>query len=139
MSNLLGDFFYNTKGEMPSFIESVDEYPHLKIVKLKGWLDHTTVPEVQFYLKKAKKNRGVLNKNVLLDLKNVASVDTAAIAGLLQVLSELKQKNYKLGLMNVPETMRDHLKILKLDEIFLVFESENKAFREILAWSEGWQ
>ena len=35
---------------MPAFVESVDDYPHLKIIKLKGRLDISTIQDVQLFL-----------------------------------------------------------------------------------------
>ena len=75
------DFFKNGKEKIPLFVESMDDYPHLKIVKLKGRLDISIVQEVQAFLQNTKKKESRINKSVLLDLKHVAEVDSAAIAG----------------------------------------------------------
>lgn len=123
---------------MPAFVESVDDYPHLKIIKLKGRLDISTIQDVQLFLQNTKKNDSRINKSVLLDLKNVVDVDSAGVAGFIKVLSKLKQKNFKLGLMNIPENLSKMLQILKLENVFIIFESEKKAFNEILAWSREW-
>ena len=132
-------FFKNDDEMMPYFVESMDDYPHLKIVKLKGCLDISTIQDVQAFLQHTKKKESRINKSVLLDLKQVAEVDSAAVAGFVEVLSKLKQKNFKLGLMNVPDNLRSMLQILKLENVFVIFESEKKAFSQILAWSEEWQ
>lgn len=132
------NFFKNGKEVIPACVESVDDYPHLKIVKLKGCLDISTIQDMQLFLQNTKKKEDRINKSVLLDLKNVVDVDSAGIAGLVKVLSRLKQKNFKLGLMNIPENLRGMLQILKLENVFFIFESEKKAFSEILAWSEEW-
>ena len=131
-------FFKNDNEMMPYFVESMDDYPHLKIVKLKGRLDISTIQDVQSFLQRTKKKENRINKSVLLDLKQVAEVDSAAVAGFVEVLSKLKQKNFKLGLMNVPDNLRSMLQILKLESVFVIFESEKKAFNQILAWSEEW-
>ncbi len=130
--------FKKNKEKIPPFVESVDDYPHLKIIKLKGRLDISTIQDVQSFLQDTKDKEGRINKSVLLDLKQVVEVDSAAIAGFVEVLSNLKQKNFKLGLMNIPDNFKGMLQILKLENIFFVFESEKKAFSEILAWSEEW-
>ncbi len=131
-------FFNSGKDDLPSFVESMDEYPHLKIVKLKGRLDISTIQEVQAFLQDTKKKDSKVNKSVLLDLKRVEEVDSAAVAGFVKVLSKLKQKNFKLGLMNIPESLRSMLQILKLENIFVILDSQKQAFSEILAWSEEW-
>jgi len=132
------NIFNNGKETMPAFVESVDDYPHLKIIKLKGRLDISTIQDVQLFLQNTKKNDSRINKSVLLDLKNVVDVDSAGVAGFIKVLSKLKQKNFKLGLMNIPENLSKMLQILKLENVFIIFESEKKAFNEILAWSREW-
>jgi len=132
------NIFNNGKETMPAFVESVDDYPHLKIIKLKGRFDISTIQDVQLFLQNTKKNDSRINKSVLLDLKNVVDVDSAGVAGFIKVLSKLKQKNFKLGLMNIPENLSKMLQILKLENVFIIFESEKKAFNEILAWSREW-
>ena len=133
------NFFKKKEPQTPSFIESIDDYTHLKIVRLKGYLDSSTMSEVQSFIRISKKKGSFLNKSVLLDLKNVAHVDSSVIAGLVRIFSELKQKKFKFGLVNVPDNLKGMLEIMKLENIFLVFESEKKAFNEILAWSEEWK
>lgn len=122
----------------PPFIENIEDYPHLRIIHLKGYLNNSSIPDLAAFLRQAKEKKGMLNKSVLLDLKNVGQVDSAAIAELLKVCSSLKQKNFKLGLMNVPDGLKGMIQILKLENILLVFESERRAFSEILAWSQEW-
>ena len=61
------------------------------------------------------------------------------MAGLVEVLAALKRKNFKLGLMNVPDSFKGMLEILKLENIFLIFQSESIALSEILAWSKEWK
>ena len=132
-------FFQNDDEGAPPFVEGVDDYPHLKIIRLKGCLDISTIRDVQRFLQNTKKKESRVNKSILLDLKYVAEVDSAAVAGLIDVLSKLKQKNFKLGLMNVPDHLKSMLQILKLENVFVIFESEKKAFSEILTWSEEWK
>ena len=136
---MLADFFLNNDGKLPSFIESVDDFPHLKIVRLRGNIDSDALGDIQFFIKKINKKSEILNKSVLLDLRKVEQIDTAAIAQLLQLFKDLKEKKYRLGIMNAPEMLRHMMGILKLDDIFLTFESQKKAFSEILAWSEDWK
>lgn len=134
----MSDVFSNDDGKMPSFIHNVEDFPHLVIVTLKGPIDRNTLPEMERFIKKTKIDHTAPKKSVLLDLRKVTAVDTAAIAVLLKVLAGLKQKKFRLGLMSVPDTLKDQLEILKLDKIVTVFESHLKAFREIEEWSEEW-
>lgn len=138
---LNGLFSKNNHGKdpTPSFIEKVEDYPHLRIVHLTGDIDNRAMEQAQAFLKDPGRIRSILNKSVVLDLRKVKRVDTAAIAGLIKVLSQLKQKNFRLAIMNAPDTLRDQLEILKLDRIVSVFDSGRQTFNEILAWSEEWK
>ena len=132
-------FFRNGNQETPAFVESVDDYPHLKIIKLKGYLDISMIKDMQLFLQNTKKKESRVNKSILLDLEHVADVDSAVIAGFIKILSKLKEKNFRLGFLNIPDSLRSMLQILRLENMFVVFESEKIAFREILAWSEEWK
>ena len=136
---MLSDFFRNPNAKQPSFIEKVDEYSHLQIIRLKGRIDRSTLPEMEAMLKDAKKSGARLTKSILLDLKNVSHLDTAGIAELIKVLSELRQTKRELGLVNVPEKFQSMLEILKVHDLFHVFISEKEAFDKILSWSEEWE
>ena len=136
---MLAQFFFNEEKKWPAFIDSVEDFPHLRIVRLRGNLDAKSMGDIQSFMKKAKKKAGLFNKSVILDLRKVEHVDTAGVAHLLKVFNDLKQKKYRLGIMNVPENLRNMIGILKLDDIFLTFDSEKKALKEILAWSQDWK
>src|SRR5262245_14728701 len=96
---------------LPPFIDSVQEFPHLRIVKLQGELDTRAMTVAQDYLKKTKEDV-ILAKSVVLDLRKVNRVDTVAIAGLVQVLAGLKKKKFRLAIMNAPDALKDQLEIL---------------------------
>ncbi|HTL70800.1 MAG TPA: STAS domain-containing protein [Candidatus Eisenbacteria bacterium] len=127
------------KGSWPGFIDGVDEFSHLIMVKLKGDLDFHAVPEVTRFLDNSDNGRKLTKKSVLFDLRKVEKVDTAVIAQLIVVLSKLKQRNFKLGLMNVPDRLNGIVEILKLEDILRIFPTKSDAFNEILAWSEDWK
>ena len=106
---------------------------------MKGDLDASSMGDMKNLMKKSGSPKNLFNKNVILDLRKVGRVDTAAIAQLLKIFNDLKQKKYKLGIMNAPEAMRHMIGILKLENVFLTFESQKKALNEIIAWSKEWQ
>ena len=89
---------------LPSFIEKVDDFPHLRIVKLQGEIDHHTLLEVQNYLKKIKQDDVTLSKSAVLDLRKVTRVDTAAIAGLLAPPASARE----MGARARARVARDH-------------------------------
>ena len=126
------------QGSLPSFIETIEDFPHLKIVHLQGNLDASTIPEFHRYLRKAEKTGFTLNKSVILDFKKVGRLDSSGVAELLNVFATLKAKKHRLGLMNVPECLRSMIDVLQLRGVFMIFESEKRAFDKILEWAEEW-
>ena len=137
-SIILGRFFTNENGQFPSFVDAIDSFEHVKIVRLKGRLDSQASGEMGYFFKKVQKSPGQLDRSVLLDFRKVESVETTAIAQLLKILTLLKKKNYRLGLFNVPEIMSGMLEVLKLENVFQIFDSKAKAYKAILEWSHEW-
>lgn len=135
----LGNFFTNEDGKLPSFVDKIEDFPHMRILRLKGKLVTSIIPEMTAFFEKPKRGQGELNKNLLIELRKVTEVDSAALAQLVRILATLKQKKYRLGFFNVPEKPRAMLEILKLDQVFLIFESETQAFKQVLLWSEEWE
>jgi len=134
----LRQFFSNEKGELPGFIHAIDDFVHVKIVYLQGRLDSSTSTDMDHFFKKAKKNPAQLDKSILLDFRKVDHIDSAAVAQLFRILTLLKLKRHRLGLINVSDRVVSMLEILKLDMAFQVFESKSKALEEVQRWSREW-
>jgi anti-anti-sigma factor len=126
------------KDNLPSFIQSIDDFEHMKIVYLKGNLDSAASADMDYFFKKEQKTPAQLNKSFLLDFRKVENVDSAGIAQLFKLLTLLKKKKYRLGLINLPDRVQGMLEILKLDKAFHIFETRTQALEEIRRWSEGW-
>jgi anti-anti-sigma regulatory factor len=137
--NTLLTFFSNEKGELPSFIKGVDDYVHVKMIYLQGKLDRSVSEEMEYFFIKAKKDPGLLNKDILLDFRKVEEIDTAVIAELLKILALLKKKQHRMGIFNVPERMMSQMEILKVDNLFQIFSSNTEALKEVLRWSAEWK
>ena len=60
---MLAEFLSNDKKQLPFFVESVDDFPHLKLVKLKGDLDTKALGEINQLVKKVKKSSRILDND----------------------------------------------------------------------------
>lgn len=129
---------FSSADGLPSFIERIDDFPHVKILYLKGTLDNAASVEMDHFFKKAQKSPAHLDKNVLLDFRKVAHVESGAIAQLIKALTLLKKKGHHFGLLNASDKLRDTLEIMKLDKAFRVFDSKSEALAEVMKWSEEW-
>ncbi len=123
---------------LPSFIERIDDFPHLKIVYLKGTLDNAASVEMDRFFQKARTSPAGLDKNIILDFRKVPHVESGAIAQLIKAMTVLKKKGHHFGLLNVSDKMRDTLEILKLDRTFRIFNSKSETLKEVMKWSEEW-
>jgi anti-sigma B factor antagonist len=111
------------------FIDRFEEVGNVRILRFKGSIDRTTLPEI-LKIKKVLERQGDLNKNnVIIDFKKITHVDSAAIAALLIELAELKQHDKKLGLVNVTEELKIMLDIFKAGKLFMIFDSEEAALQ----------
>lgn len=130
---------FDEKDALPPFIDKIQDFPHVKMVHLKGVLDSAASVEMKRFFDRAKKVSGELDKSVILDFRKVERVETPAIAELLKMLVQLNKKKYRFGLLNVSDSVAGMLQILKLDKVFHIFPSKSEAFRQIIDWSREWE
>ena len=114
-----------------SFVDKFEEVRNVRILRFKGSIDSTILPDILKMKKQMEKHGDINNNNVLIDFKKITHVDTAAIAALLIELSELKKHDRKLGLINVTEKVKNMLNIFKADKLFFIFDSEEAALESL--------
>lgn len=117
--------------EPMGFCGNVEEYPDLRIFRLKGSIDMSVVPECAKYKKHVQSQPGFEYKSELLDFKSVTFIDSSAIAELVQLVSELKKEHLKLGVINLKDNLRSVLEILKVDQIISEYPSESEAIADL--------
>ena len=91
----------------PFSIASLEDYPTIRIVRLRGAIDQKTVADLEHFRKWVEKHRSFKHKHVLLDFKSVTHIDTSAVAEIIQTVSELKTAHFRLGAINLNETVRN--------------------------------
>jgi len=123
------NIFKRKKGKSLPFVKGVKETSNLIIVKLSGVMDANTIPIIRGNYKHEIKQG--LDKNVLLDFKEVTHVDSSTLASLLQAMSELKQKHRKLGLVNANHALKEYIAIAKLEFIIYVYDSIDEALEDM--------
>jgi anti-anti-sigma factor len=123
---------------LPPFIKEVNDFAHVKIIRLRGSLDAGVIPQMSRFFKSVKSPRGRY-KSIVLDFKKVEAVESSTVAELLELLTLLKRKGERFALMNPPPVLIGTLEILKLKHAFLLLDSEKQAYEQILLWSEDWK
>jgi anti-anti-sigma factor len=132
-------WFSRRKGPcFPDFVREVNDFAHVKIVRLTGALDAAAIPKMSRFFQGIK-NPGDGPKSIVLDFKKVSSVESSTVAALLELLTRLKREGERFALMNPPPVLLGTLDVLKLSHAFLILPSEKEAYEQILLWSEDWK
>ena len=123
---------FSERDDSPPFsISAIEDYPSIRIVRLRGAIDRQTVSELERFRKWVSKHRGFHHKHVLLDFKDVTRVDTAAVAEIIQEVSELKSAHFLLGAIHLNDAVRGQLQVLKVERLISVYENESRALEEM--------
>jgi len=129
---VLRDFFKGEgKEEPPDFIEKIEEFENVDIVRLKGPIDMFTIPDIDDLRKKAIREKFFLKKDILLDFKSVTHVDGATCAMLVSVVSELKHEKRRLALINVSSGLKNMMDISMIEHMFTIYETEKEALAQL--------
>lgn len=113
------------------FVDKYERIANVRVMRFKGPIDDETISQIIKLKSQIEKNEDINTLNVLLDLKKTTYVDSAALGGFILRLSELKKRGKKLGLINVPEGMKNMLDIFKCKGLFFIFESEESALKSL--------
>ncbi len=113
------------------FIDKYEIIGNVRILRFKGPIDSETLPQIISFKEEIKKRVDIDAVNVLLDLKKATHGDSASLGALILRLSELKKRNKKLGLINVPEKFKYMLDICKCSDLFSIFDSEEAALEKL--------
>lgn len=69
------------------------------------------------------------NKNVLIDMNGVTTIDSSGIGELVSTYTSVKNRGGSLKLLHLPPKVSDILQITQLITIFDIFEEEDEAVR----------
>lgn len=119
---------FSNKDETPPFsIAALEDYPTIRIVRLRGPIDRQIVAELERFRKWVEKHKGFKYKHVLLDFKNVTTIDTSAVAEIIQTVSDLKIAHFRLGAINLNDHVRSMFQVLKVEKLIIFFANESEA------------
>ena len=67
------------------------------------------------------------NEKVLLDFSNITDISSKGLGALISLLEQVKQKDGAFKLFNMKKKVSELFSITKLDAIFEIYDSEDKA------------
>ena len=123
--------FFEFDGSAPASIAAVEDYPSLRIVRLRGPIDSSTVADLEKFRKWVAGHKGFKPKHILLDFKLVTRMDTSAVAQIIQTVGELRQKNFRLGAFHLVDEFSSLLQVLKVDKWITFYDNESEALRDL--------
>ncbi len=110
------------------FVKAIEEYPAASVIRLSGSFDFKTIPPIEDAVKRLKEH---FDQNIILDFKEVIHIDTSTLAVLIYIISKLKQQHKKLYLVNISDSIREHIKIARLESEIQVYDTLEGALRYI--------
>ena len=117
--------------EKPPYLDRIDEFPKLDIVRFKGRLDQDTIPIVEARIKQNRLQGSKIEKNVVIDFAKVEHVDSALIASHVFHLQEYQSQGFQIAFINVTDELKKLVDIFNQEDTFKIFPSEADAVREL--------
>ena len=103
---------------------NVKENKEIRILEVSGEIDFYSSRDLR------QKFQEVLDKKaskLLVDLKKVSYIDSSGLATFVEALQRMNQAGGKLVLMGLTAAVRGVFEIAKLDSIFILADSEERA------------
>ncbi|MBF0484137.1 MAG: STAS domain-containing protein [Candidatus Omnitrophica bacterium] len=111
------------------YVKEINEKNNLIIVRFKGDIDSQSIPCLQLTLEKEISN--YMQKNLLVDFKDVKRVDSATFAAIIFILDQLKKNNKKLGVININQLFIKYLEVDDLTDKIKIYPSEQEAVNDL--------
>lgn len=101
----------------------ITEHGGLNVVAIAGEVDLSTSPKVREAL------LGCISggKGVIVDLSEVAYIDSSGVASLVEAFQTAKSKALGFALAQVSDTPMRVLKLARLDQVFVIYDTLDDA------------
>lgn len=99
---------------------------NLVLIQLEGYLDMGTFREFELYIQDVIASETI---KIGIDLSKCRAIDSSGMGCILRIMNNLKGKNKKLSLLDVPQNIKGILKISQVDK-YLTIESTSDFKKE---------
>ena len=124
------DIFRDEEGKLLPSIKETKRLSQTTIVRFQGVIDSSTIPVISKNIKSEMKI--YLDRNILLDFKESTNIDSSTLAYMISLLSQLKKRDRKLGLINTNSEMDNYLEIEKVKSLVHVYKNEKEALKSLM-------
>jgi anti-sigma B factor antagonist len=69
------------------------------------------------------------NKKIILDMENIAFIDSSGFGAIVAVYNHAKNAQLELSLCNIAPMVMNLIKITKLDQVFVIYNSVEDAMK----------
>jgi len=126
----VADIFRDEKGKLLPSIKETKRLSQTTIVRFQGVIDSSTIPIISKNIKSEMKI--YLDRNILLDLREATNIDSSTLAYMISLLSQLKKRDRKLGLINTSSEMDTYLDIERVRSLVHVYKDEKEALKSLM-------
>ena len=123
--------FSKEKSFLANWIQKVEELKTIRIVRIKGDLNAIAVAMLEKLGARARQQKGYEHKHLLLDFKDVVSMDSSAVAALLKALAEHKKTHQKLAIVNLKDSPWHIMRLAKVSHLFPSYANEEQAIKDL--------
>ncbi len=92
------------------------------IVEIEGYLDMGTFRDFEMFVQATSNEEKVAN--IGLNLSKCRAIDSSGMGCILRIMNNLKGKNKKLFLLDVPSNIKGILKLSQVDKYLKILSSE---------------
>jgi len=124
------DIFRDEEGKLLPSIKETNRLSQTTIVRFQGVIDSSTIPVISKNIKSEMKI--YLDRNILLDFRKATHIDSSTLGYMISLLSQLKKRDRKLGLINTSSEMDNYLEIEKVKSLVHVFKKEKEALKSLM-------
>jgi len=124
------DIFRDEEGKLLPSIKKTKRLSQTTIVRFQGVIDSSTIPIISKNIKSEMKI--YLDRNILLDFREATHIDSSTLAYMISLLSQLKKRDRKLGLINTSSEMDTYLDIERVRSLVHVFKNEKEALKSLM-------
>lgn len=118
------NIFKKEDGTCIDYIKVVEVEGETAIIRLQGEINAYTIPIIRKNCCCTKKK---FDMNILFDYEEVTQIDSATLASLVLSFKELGDKNRKMAIVNMPDTLKKFIDLTRLDGLIETYEDEDAA------------
>jgi anti-anti-sigma factor len=124
---------FENKVSLPSALKSIEETEEIRIIRLKGSVDFSTVDEIGQFIEKFRAQKEFQYKHLLLDLSEITFVDSSAVARVIKTMLDYKKANHRMVIVNPSSDTRNKsmLEVYKVDKLVHLYHTEAEAIKDL--------